>query len=106
MDLVVSNPPYLPRAVLRTLPREVRDHDPRVALDGGAHGLEVITRLVDDARRVLRPGGALIMETGGGGHTRTVAERMTAAGYVDVDVRADLLGIRRFVSGRWRRPAS
>ncbi len=106
MDLVVSNPPYLPRAVLKTLPREVRDHDPRVALDGGAHGLEVIARLVDDARRVLRSGGALIMETGGGDHTRTVAEQITAAGYVDVDVRADLLGVRRFVSGRWGRPAS
>ena len=106
MDLIVSNPPYLPRAVLKTLPREVRDHDPRVALDGGAHGLEVIARLVDDARRVLRSGGALIMETGGGDHTRTVAEQITAAGYVDVDVRADLLGVRRFVSGRWGRPAS
>ena len=100
MDLVVSNPPYLPRASVRTLPREVRDHDPRVAIDGGADGLEVITRLVDDAPRVLRAGGALIMETGGGDHTRAVAVRMVEAGYVDVDVRADLLGVRRFVSGR------
>jgi release factor glutamine methyltransferase len=102
MDLVVSNPPYLPRAILKTLPREVRDHDPRVAIDGGADGLEVITRLVDDARRVLRPGGALIMETGGGDHTRAVSDRMTAAGYGDVDVRPDLLGVRRFISGRSR----
>jgi release factor glutamine methyltransferase len=100
MDLVVSNPPYLAAPTLKTLPREVRDHDPRVALDGGADGLAVITRLVDDARRVLRPGGALIMETGGGDHTRAVALRMTGAGYREVDVRADLLGVRRFVSGR------
>jgi len=106
MDLVVSNPPYLPRASLRMLPREVRDHDPRVAIDGGAEGLEVITRLVDDAPRVLRAGGALIMETGGGDHTRAVAARMARAGYVDVDVRADLLGVRRFVSGRSGRVAS
>jgi release factor glutamine methyltransferase len=101
VDLVVSNPPYLSRATLRTLPREVRDHDPRVAIDGGHDGLDVITRVVDDARRVLRPGGALSMETGGGDHTRAVAERMRHAGYVEVDVRADLLGVRRFVSGRW-----
>lgn len=100
MDLVVSNPPYLPRAILKTLPHEVRDHDPRVALDGGTDGLEVITRLVEDARRVLRPGGALIMETGGGDHTRAVSDRMTAAGYRDVDVRPDLLGVRRFIGGR------
>jgi len=54
VDLVVSNPPYLSRAILRTLPREVRDHDPRVAIDGGHDGLDVITRLVDDARRSTR----------------------------------------------------
>jgi release factor glutamine methyltransferase len=102
MDLVVSNPPYLAAASLKTLPREVRDHDPRVALDGGADGLALIVRLVDDARRVLRSGGALIMETGGGDHTHAVALRMTGAGYHEVDVRADLLGVRRFVSGRSR----
>jgi release factor glutamine methyltransferase len=102
MDLVVSNPPYLPGAILRTLPREVRDHDPRLAIDGGADGLEIIRRLVDDARRVLRSGGALVMETGGGDHTHAVSGRMTAAGYDDVDVRPDLLGIQRFVSGRSR----
>lgn len=101
-DLVVSNPPYLPRGTLRSLPREVRDHDPRLAIDGGDDGLEVIRALVTGARRVLRPGAALVMETGGGDHTRAVCGLMAAAGYLNVDVRRDLVGIARFVSGmRW-----
>jgi release factor glutamine methyltransferase len=99
VDLVVSNPPYLPRGILATLPREVRDHDPRLAIDGGAEGLAVIRTLVADAWRVLRPGGALVMETGGGDHARAVRALMEAAGYVAIDVRKDLTGVARFVSG-------
>ena len=101
-DLVVSNPPYLARGILRTLPREVRDHDPRLALDGGDDGLEVIRRLAADARRVLRPGAALVMETGGGDHARAVRGLMAAAGYGAIEVREDLTGVARFVSGRRR----
>jgi release factor-specific protein-(glutamine-N5) methyltransferase len=103
-DLVVSNPPYLPSAILPRLPREVREHDPRLAIDGGADGLEVIRRLIAEAPRVLRPGAALVMETGGGDHTRAVRALMVAGGFVAVDVREDLTGIARFVSGSLPRP--
>jgi len=99
-DLVVSNPPYLPRGALRGLPREVRDHDPWLAIDGGEDGLDVVRRLVRDAPRVLREHGALVMETGGGDHARAARELMGAAGLVALDVRTDLTGIPRFVSGR------
>jgi release factor glutamine methyltransferase len=98
-DLVVSNPPYLSRAILPTLPREVRDHDPRLAIDGGADGLEVVARLIAATPRVLRPGAALVMETAGGAHTRAVCALMSASGFVAIEVHRDFTGIARFVSG-------
>ncbi len=63
-DLVVSNPPYVARAECERLPGVVRDHEPRLALDGGEDGLRVITRLVSGAERVIVPGGRFIMEIG------------------------------------------
>jgi len=99
-DLIVSNPPYLSRGSLRWLPREVRDHEPRLAVDGGDAGLEVIRRLVRDAPRVLRPGAALVMETGGGDHAHAVRDLMIEAGFIGLDARRDLTGVERFVSGR------
>ncbi len=63
-DMVVSNPPYVPEGEVAGLPREVRDHEPAVALDGGAEGLDFYRRLVEEAPRVLRPGGRLIVELG------------------------------------------
>jgi release factor glutamine methyltransferase len=99
VDLVVSNPPYLSRAILSTLPREVREHDPRLAIDGGIDGLEIIRRLIAEAPRVLRPGGALAMETAGGAQARAVCALLTTARFVAVRIREDLAGIARFVSG-------
>jgi release factor glutamine methyltransferase len=63
-DLVVSNPPYVLRCDLDELEPEVRDHDPREALDGGEDGLDVVRRLSHLARRVLRPGGWVAFEHG------------------------------------------
>ncbi len=64
MDLVVSNPPYVRRDECARLPRTVRDFEPRLALDGGPDGLAVISRLVEEAARVLTSGGRLMMEIG------------------------------------------
>jgi release factor glutamine methyltransferase len=100
VDLVVSNPPYLPTALLDGLPAEVREHDPRLALDGGPDGLAVSRAIVPGARRRLRAGGVLVMETAGGGHIGAVAALMAGAGFRDVEVRADLNGVERFVAGR------
>ncbi|NLI76374.1 MAG: peptide chain release factor N(5)-glutamine methyltransferase [Candidatus Riflebacteria bacterium] len=66
LDLLVSNPPYVDRADLPGLEPEVRDHEPRLALDGGEGGLTVIARLLADAARVLRQGGRLAIEHGHG----------------------------------------
>ncbi|MBI1845500.1 MAG: peptide chain release factor N(5)-glutamine methyltransferase [Candidatus Rokubacteria bacterium] len=98
-DLVVANLPYLPRASLAGLEPEVREHEPALALDGGADGLDVIRRLVADAPRVLRPGGRLVLETAGGAQATAVAALLGRAGFHDVAVRRDLAGVGRFVGG-------
>lgn len=64
VDLVVSNPPYVATAACGRLPRTVRDFEPRLALDGGSDGLRVISRLVEEAARVLTSGGRFMMEIG------------------------------------------
>ena len=65
-DLVVSNPPYIASAEIATLAPEVREHDPRGALDGGADGLTAYRAIAADARRLLRPSGHLVVEIGAG----------------------------------------
>jgi release factor glutamine methyltransferase len=65
-DLLVSNPPYIPSAEIATLQPEVRDFDPRVALDGGADGLDFYRRLATGARAFLKPDGKIMLEFGDG----------------------------------------
>ncbi len=64
VDLLVVNAPYVPTAAIATMPPEARDHEPRGALDGGADGLDVQRRVAVDAPAWLRPGGAMLVETG------------------------------------------
>ena len=64
VDLVVANPPYLAAPLLPALPAEVREWEPREALDGGADGLVVIRRLLREGPAWLRPGGAMLVEIG------------------------------------------
>jgi release factor glutamine methyltransferase len=99
-ELIVSNPPYLPAALLESLDPEVRRHEPRLALDGGPDGLALIRRIVLSARAALRPSAPLVLETAGGGHAGRVADLLCAAGFASVAVRPDLAGVDRFVSGR------
>ena len=73
VDLLVVNAPYVPTAAIATMPPEARDHEPRVALDGGADGLDVQRRVAADAPAWLRPGGALLIETGADQAPRTAA---------------------------------
>jgi len=65
-DLIVSNPPYIPTAEIAALDPEVRDFDPRGALDGGADGLDFYRRLAAEARPFLKPGGKIMVEFGDG----------------------------------------
>lgn len=99
-DLIVSNPPYIPSADISGLDREVRDHDPRRALDGGADGLVAYRRIAAESVRLLRPGGALVVELGQG-QADQVATLMRFAGLtVSEQPRADLSGISRALKGR------
>jgi release factor glutamine methyltransferase len=97
MDLIVSNPPYVPIADKHGLQREVRDWEPHVALFAGPSGLELYHRIAADAPRVLRPGGWLVMELGFGSVNR-VTELL--AGWEEVRVEPDLAGIPRVIAGR------
>jgi release factor glutamine methyltransferase len=65
-NLIISNPPYIPSAEIATLQPEVRDFDPRAALDGGADGLDFYRRLATEAGNWLAPGGKLMVEFGDG----------------------------------------
>jgi release factor glutamine methyltransferase len=98
-DIIVSNPPYLPSGWLPDLDPEVRDHEPRIALDGGGDGLDVLRRLVRAAPRHLRPGGILLLETAGPDQVATVGSLLAAAGFVTISTRRDLAGVERFVGG-------
>lgn len=64
VDVLVANAPYVPTEAIATMPREARDHEPRVALDGGPDGVAVHRRIVAGARDWLAPGGHLLIETG------------------------------------------
>jgi release factor glutamine methyltransferase len=99
-DLIVSNPPYIPSADIAGLAIEVRDHDPRSALDGGADGLDAYRALVPQAASLLASGGALVVE-GGQGQSGQIEALMTAAGLVAGNpAKADLGGIPRAIAGR------
>jgi len=96
-DLVVSNPPYIPTAELAALAPEVRDHDPVLALDGGADGLDAYRAIAGDARRLIAPGGFLILEAGFG-QAEDITALLASAGMAARRLaRADLAGIPRAI---------
>ena len=99
-DLIVSNPPYIPSGDIAALEREVRDHDPRRALDGGDDGLGCYRAIVPAAKRHLEPGGVLAFEVGEG-QAAAVSSFCMKEGFSHIHVRRDLAGIERCVSARW-----
>ena len=98
-DMIVSNPPYIPTRDWEQLMPEVRDHEPRLALDGGADGLEAYRRIAVQAVQVLSPGGWLLVEVGIG-QAADVNALFRAAGLEEVTQRDDYAGIPRVVMAR------
>ena len=97
-DVIVSNPPYIETETIKTLQIEVREHDPRLALDGGADGLDAYRVLVEGAPAWLKRGGTLAVEIGKD-QGQAVKALFTKAGFVDVVSEKDLAGLDRFVVG-------
>jgi release factor glutamine methyltransferase len=97
-DLVVSNPPYIPTADIETLDPEVRDHEPRLALDGGADGLDAYRRLAPEILHVLKPGGQFVVEVGAG-QAADVEALFRQAGAEALRRHRDLADRERVVAG-------
>jgi release factor glutamine methyltransferase len=99
-DLLVSNPPYIRSAEIGNLPNEVRDYDPRGALDGGNDGLDAYRAIVPQAAGLLAPGATLVVEAGIG-QSGAIEDLMVSAGLtLERPAKADLAGIPRAVAGR------
>jgi release factor glutamine methyltransferase len=103
VDLIVSNPPYVPLKHRESLQREVRDWEPHLALFAGESGYEIYGRIVADASRVLRPGGWLVMELGFG-CVDYVRELFNS--WSDLRIERDLAGIPRVIAARRTVPES
>jgi len=97
-DLVTCNPPYIPSAEIATLEPDVRDFEPRVALDGGNDGLELVRRVVSGAAAHLAPGGVLAIEINHDQGPRA-RELFEAAGFGAIELVRDYGGRERVVSG-------
>ena len=98
-DLIVSNPPYVPTKVCDSLPREVSEWDPRLALDGGEDGLDLFRRFLPDALSYLKPGGVLAVELFEG-HLEQARNGACAAGFDQARIALDLTGRPRVLIAR------
>ena len=98
-DLIVSNPPYIRTADIAGLPREVRDFDPRLALEGGLDGLDAYRIILPAAAKLIAPDGRLLVEAGAGqaGAVMAIAAK---AGFLERSTHRDLAGVERVVALR------
>ena len=99
-DIITSNPPYIPTAVIATLEPEVRDHEPMMALDGTEDGLLYYRKIAKQAGTWLKPGGAIYLEIGYD-QGKAVSGLLDEAGFDKVRVVKDLPGKDRVVCGVW-----
>ena len=97
VDVIVSNPPYVRSAVCETLDPRVKDHEPRLALDGGADGLSFYDRYLGDAVNLLKPGGAVFFEIGDD-QGDALRRLMTDYGFAGIAVEKDFAGHDRYAS--------
>ncbi len=93
---IISNPPYIPSALVPTLQPEVAHHEPHLALDGGTDGLDAFRIIVQQAPRFLKPGGVLLLEMMMG-QAESVSNLLEESGhYSNIHIHPDLAGIQRF----------
>lgn len=99
-DIIVSNPPYIPTDEIDELMPEVRDYEPRLALDGAGDGLFFYRSIIKESRYFLEKGGVLCFEIGCS-QAESVVALMEQAGFTGVTVKKDLAGLDRIVRGTW-----
>ena len=99
LQVVVSNPPYIPSLIWQELEPVVREHEPELALNGGPDGLDAIRRIADGARQALAPGGWLLLEHHHD-QSKAVLDLLKQAGLDAVSAHLDLEGVARFARGR------
>ena len=99
-DVIVSNPPYIPSAVIEKLDPEVRDYEPRMALDGAEDGLYFYRILARDSKKYLNEGGSVYYEIGYD-QAKAVTALLVDNGYADIRVLKDEPGNDRIVTGVW-----
>lgn len=97
VDVIVSNPPYIPTAECSTLDPRIRDFEPLNALDGGPSGLDFYDRLIGDAFNLLKPGGAIFFEIGDG-QGPALQKLFFDAGFEDIKIEKDYAGHDRYAS--------
>lgn len=102
VDVLVANAPYVPTAAIALMAREAREHEPRVALDGGSDGAAVHRRIITEAPRWLRPGGWLLIETGR--EQSVITEREMRRRGFSVEVVVDDERDATVVAGNWLEP--
>lgn len=99
IDAIVSNPPYIPTAVCEQLDAKVARHEPRLALDGGPDGMDILRQIADDALMLLVPGGELFFELDAESRqAKSMADYLAEAGYSDIRPHRDYAGAERFLS--------
>ena len=97
VDVIVSNPPYIESAVCETLDPRVKDFEPRLALDGGASGLDFYDRYLSDAVNLLKPGGAVFFEIGES-QGEAIRQLMFDCGFDEIKIEKDYAGHDRYAS--------
>lgn len=98
-DLIVSNPPYIPDEVVEGLSPQVKDYEPRLALAGGADGLDFYRRIVSEAKLYLKPEGWILFEIGCD-QGEAVSRLLLEGGFTNIKVLQDLAGLDRVVVGK------
>ena len=99
IDAIISNPPYIPTEAVDRLEPKVLAHEPRIALDGGADGMDVLRLVSDDALMLLNPGGELFFELDAeSNQAQKMAAYLSESGYADIRIHRDDAGSQRFLS--------
>lgn len=101
-DLIVTNPPYIATSDIEELQTEVKDHEPRLALDGGADGLDIVKKIIDQAPAHLKNGGLLLMEIGEDQGDEVLALAEQNGAYENVFIKQDLNGLDRMLYAQRR----